>query len=105
MGNILNNYTKVLILRSFELESKEGITESELEQLLANRVDYLLANQLEFFFATMYRLDVNEKRIRQALAANEGEAPLKIAQLIIQRQKEKQASREKYRSDFYDDSF
>ncbi len=107
MEKKLNNYTKDLIINSFELDSVDGISERELEQMLANRVAFLLANQLEFFFATMYRMDVSEPKIHKALSAQDEKPSLKIAQLIIQRQKEKQASRMKYRSesDFFDDSF
>ena len=107
MKDRLNSYTKDLIVNSFEIESAEGISEAELEQMLAERVEYLLAHQLEYFFATMYRMDVNESKIHEALDAQDEKPSLKIARLIIQRQKEKQASREKYRSDmdFFDDSF
>ncbi len=107
MEKKLNNYTKDLIVNSLELDSADGISERELEKMLANRVAFLLANQLEFFFATMYRMDVSEPKIQEALSAQDEKPSLKIAQLIIQRQKEKQASRRKYRSesDFFDDSF
>ena len=105
--NSLNTYTKDLIVNSFELEAADGILEAQLELILAERVEYLLANQLEFFFAAMYRMDVEESKIHQALGDRNIKPSLKIARLIIQRQKEKQASREKYRSDsnFFDDSF
>ncbi len=107
MKNNLDNYTKDLIINSFEMELSEGISESELETMLAERVEFLLANQLEFFFATMYRMDVSEPKIQEALDAQDEKPSLIIARLIIQRQKEKQASRMKYRSesDFFDDSF
>jgi len=107
MENNLNDYTKGLIINSFEIDSNDGITEPELENMLAERVEYLLANQLEYFFATMYRMDVKESQIHQALASHDAQPSLSVARLIIQRQKEKQATREKYRSDmdFFDDSF
>ena len=107
MEKDLNNYTKDLIINSFEMETTDTISSDDLEQMLAERVEFLLAHQLEFFFATMYRMDVNEQKIQEALTG-QGEKPsLKIARLIIQRQLEKQASREKYRTDFdlFDDSF
>lgn len=106
MSDVLKPYTKGLIINSFELDKPDSLSEKELETLLAERVEYLLAHRLEFFFATMYRMDVNESQIHQALDANDQPA-LAIARFIIQRQKEKQATREKYRSDtdFFDDSF
>ncbi|HHB79955.1 MAG TPA: hypothetical protein ENK85_12045 [Saprospiraceae bacterium] len=106
MKKPLKPYTKELIINSFDLESPTTLSESELEKILAERVEYLLANRLEFFFAAMYRMDIQEAKIHQVLNSNQARPALAIARLIIQRQKEKQASREKYRSetDFFDDS-
>ncbi len=95
MKKSLNPYTKVLISNSFELDKPE-VSQEELEILLADRVEYLLANRLEFFFAKMYALDIDETKVHEALSTNENPS-LAVAKLIIQRQLEKQITREKYR--------
>ena len=94
----LKNHTKSLIINSFEIDTLDTITEKELEEMLAARVEDLLAHRLEFFFAAMYRMDVKEDTIHHLLA-NDPKPAQAIARLIIQRQKEKQASRDKYRSE------
>ncbi len=95
MKQPLNPYTKDLIINSFELETQQPRKE-ELEILLADRVEYLLTHRLEFFFTKMYTLDIDEAKIRDALSLSQN-PPLTVAKLIIQRQLEKQITREKYR--------
>lgn len=81
--------------------------EEELERLLdfmASRIESLMATQFEALMSMMYRLDISESKLRQALAASNPENPAKsLARLIIQRQKQRVATRDKYKQTSLDD--
>gem|GEM_PF-5065935 len=46
----------------------------------------------------LYRVDVFEKKVRMALQAAEGDAGTVLARLLLEREREKAASRAKYRT-------
>lgn len=89
---------QALLRRDFELEElPEGTSEQELLDALADRIAGLLEYRLEYFFSLMYRLDVSEEKVREALQPG-GEEPANVAlaRLVIQRQKERLQTRRKY---------
>ncbi len=66
----------------------------ELKQALADRIGYLINHDFEKLVFYLYRIDVNETKIRQLLSQNNGEnAASLIAELIIERQLQKAKSR------------
>ena len=99
MEKTLIQQTSQLIARDFELEiNDETLTESELFERVANEVAYLLEHRLEFLFNQLYRLDVKEQYIREALAPDaEKPANILIAQRIIDRQKQRIFTKQKYK--------
>ncbi len=71
-----------------------------LETVLAKKVNALIEGNFDQLLQLLYRIDINEQRLRRLLLENEGEdAGLIIARLIVQRQWEKIESRRKYRRD------
>lgn len=87
--------------RSYELvpcyESIESI--DELRHALAERITHLLATQPEKLMNILYRFDVNEKKIHEVFTTVfPFDIPLKVADLIIERQYQKLLTRRLYSS-------
>ncbi len=88
----------------FALIVKPGCSWQELEGLLSRRINDLIHHDFGRLVAILYRVDVNEKKLRYFLEQNAGEdAGALIARLILQRQQEKIRSREAYRKEKTDD--
>lgn len=70
----------------------------ELLNWLTEQVVYLMLNDMEKLLGILYRIDVNEKKVKQSFAQTEPQkiAPL-IAELILQRELQKAESRLKYK--------
>lgn len=67
------------------------------ERLIA-LINELIANDFERLIGLLYRLDISEKKLKQALAENSGtDAALIIADAVIQRQAEKIKTRAAFR--------
>ncbi len=90
------------ITDTFELdEGKTGLaTCSDQEVMdrllfvLTHQVKYLIDNNIERLKWILYRIDVPERDLLQALGSTEGEAPERIvARMIIERQIEKAYTR------------
>lgn len=97
--------TSQLIARDLGLEiGDKPITEQELFDLVANEVAYMLENRLETLFSLLYRLDVSEKKTRDALSpAAEEPANICIARHIIDRQKQRIFTKQHYKQSKSDD--
>ena|SRR5688500_12389073 len=66
-------------------------------QILADRINELVNTDFQKLVSILYRMDVNEIRLRQLLKDNPGaDAGIIIADLMIERQAEKIRSREQY---------
>ncbi len=77
-----------------------GTAKSRQEQWeeLVNGINDLLVHQFDKLVGILYRLDVNETKLRRAIEEAKGtDAAKLIAELIIERQVEKIHSRKKYR--------
>lgn len=77
-------------LKPFDLhpESSGNATEADLHALLTQRIAWLLEHQTELLFSLLYRMDVDEKLVRQAMAPG-ATSPVAeaLATLVIERQK------------------
>lgn len=81
----------------FELPDAEmRFSESELLEWLAQRVAYLLEERRDWMLSKLYRLDVREKDIKAVLDEDREDTALALAALILERQKQKAASRKAY---------
>lgn len=77
---------------------EDELHESELLNAIARRVQELLDTDKGLLLSYMYRLDIEERKIADALE-NQGDEPiaLVLAKLIFQRQKDRLATKKKYR--------
>jgi len=66
----------------------------DAENFLAAKINELIKNNFNHLVQLLYRIDVNEARLKQVLKDNPNEDAGKIiAQLIIERQQQKAASK------------
>lgn len=69
-------------------------------QTLYDRINDLINNDFQKLVAILYRMDVNETRLKQLLNENPGtNAGIIIAELMIERQAQKIKSRQTYKPD------
>jgi uncharacterized protein YwgA len=86
------------INQSLEISLPETITLEELKEKLAVQINHLINHDFEKLVFYLYRIDVNESKMKQLLDQTEGEnAAALIADLIIERQLQKIESRKKLR--------
>lgn len=79
-----------LINKEWSLTLLDTISENELASLLATRINELIRHDMSHLISILYRIDVDEKKIREMLAKNKDtDAGLIIAHLVIERQKQK----------------
>jgi hypothetical protein len=87
----------VELARQLEINEKNETNELRRE-LLITRVNELLQNEFNKLIAILYRLDINEERLRLLLQQNPNDdAATIITDLIIERQLQKMKSREQFR--------
>jgi hypothetical protein len=84
------------IQKYMEMESTP--TYENVLEVLTSSVMYLLLNDMEKLLNILYRIDVNEPKVKAAFAQNNPKliAPT-IAQLILDRELQKAESRRKYK--------
>ena len=93
-----------LLNKELSLELSDKLSISELEQQLTNHINHLINTDFEKLVYYLYRIDVNETKMKQLLQQQGGEnAAQLIARLIIDRQLQKIKSRAEHRSDTIDD--
>ncbi|HTE10069.1 MAG TPA: hypothetical protein VK645_03850 [Chitinophagaceae bacterium] len=69
----------------------------EMRQKLQARVNQIIETDFQKLVNILYRIDVNERKLKYLLQENVGEdAPVIIADLIIERQMEKIKSRKQF---------
>jgi hypothetical protein len=74
------------------------IAEEELRRQLSIQINYLIVHDFQKLVAVLYRVDVNEEKLKQFLKENSGQdAGFIIADLIIERQLQKIKSRREFR--------
>lgn len=90
---------KELIVKDFELvEPERELTEEEFFDFLADHIAYLIEHKLEYLMSLMYRLDINEGKVHFALSPLAPEpANMGIARLVLERQKQRVATKQYYR--------
>ncbi len=92
---------------SLEISLPETISGEELRERLARHINHLINTDFEKLIYYLYRIDVNENKMRMLLEKKEGEnAAGLIADLIIERQAEKIKSRQQFdrRDNAFDDN-
>lgn len=76
------------------------LSESDLYTAIRDRVEHLLEKNPELLMSYLYRLDVLEVKINAVLSPIAIVPPIEgLARLILERQKERIATKQKYKSD------
>jgi hypothetical protein len=93
-----------VLRQQFEITVSENISFSELETKLAFAVNELLKTNFEKLLFVLYRVDVNEQKLKQTLANHKDtDAGLVIARLLIERQVQKITSRQAFNRPLHND--
>ncbi len=95
-------HTKDLIVRDFELEKheEETLTEEDLFRLLADQISYMIEYRMEYLLSLMYRLDIDERKVNDALAPFAPEpANIGLARLVLDRQKRRAYTKAHYKQE------
>ena len=96
--NDRNTDTKSIIAQQFDLAEDTFLDEETMIQALAHKIAHMLEYEIDLLFSTLYRLDILEHKINGVLNNPDVPNDIGLAQLVIQRQKEKIATRKKYGS-------
>lgn len=84
---------------SLDMDLNESLSLAELSQAVADYINPLIAGNFNKLISILYRLDINEIKLRQVLSDNPGkDAGIIIAGLIIERQLQKIKSRHSFRA-------
>ncbi|MEM6726690.1 MAG: hypothetical protein AAF598_21810 [Bacteroidota bacterium] len=99
MSNLAND-TAALIIADFGLETQQTeFSDDALLDYTADVIAYMLEKRLEQLFNTLYRLDVDEDKIKWALDPSKHEEPVNIAvaKIVIERQHQRLRTKAEYR--------
>jgi hypothetical protein len=88
---------KSALENDFALQLHDAATLDDVRYLLARAVNDMIVHDFERLLGLLYRVDIDERKLKQVTAENPGkDAGLLIAQLIIERQQEKMEARKKH---------
>lgn len=94
-GDELVKSGALMIAKHFGDETFEEMANLEdLKRILSEKIVYLMLNEMEKLLSILYRIDISEKKVKEAFAGNNPAviAPT-LAGLIIERELEKARSR------------
>ena len=87
------------INHSWQLKLESSLTEMDLIQALALHINECIVHDFPKLINMLYMLDVNEQKIKHTLLENKGtDAAIMLAHLVVERQKQKQKTRELFKS-------
>ena len=99
----LVTYTAGLVQKDFyfeeiinELPLDEELAIKELKRILALRIAHMLDSDFEMLMQILYRIDLNEQQVKEAIALAESPSE-RLAELVLQREFQKAETRIKYR--------
>lgn len=83
---------------SLEIALPEQLSLQELREKLTVHINHLINHDFEKLVFYLYRIDINEKKMKQLLDQRNGEQAAElIADLVIERQIQKNKSRREFR--------
>lgn len=99
MSDSFDSKTQELITKNFELEvPDEPISDERLFDILADQIAYMIEFRMEYLLSLLYRNDVLEHKINEALSpANEDPPNIALAKLVMERQKQRVATKKAYK--------
>ena len=86
------------VLEQLLPENESILDEPAVLDLFTKRVEELIESDLDLLLSSLYRLDVEEYKIQRALRSSDIPPARGIAQLIIDRQKERLRTKKQYAS-------
>jgi hypothetical protein len=86
------------VLEQLLPENESILDEPAVLDLFTKRVEELIESDLDLLLSSLYRLDVEEYKIQRALRSTDVPPARGIAQLIIDRQKERLRTKKQYAS-------
>lgn len=92
----LSTSLKKALADDFDISADQLVSKKQILAALAFRISRLIEGNPDQLFSLLYRLDVSEKKIKEALQAGD-EIPLRLANLVYDRQLEKAAWREHFK--------
>lgn len=88
-----------IILRGLEPDVAGTQDESAMLDLIAARVSQLIVDEPDLLFSYMYRLDIDQDKIEEALIPGSEPVEMQLARLILTRQKQRIATKARYKVD------
>jgi hypothetical protein len=89
-----------ILRQSLEIDLPENISFDLLKERLSSHINLLIQSDFQKLVSILYRVDVNESKLKHLLKENTGfDAANIITELIIERQLQKIRSRNEYRND------
>lgn len=89
-----------LIYNDLNLESGSTLTDDQLLAIISDRVAWFLENDKDLLLSYLYRLDIEEEKIDNALSPKDIDpANIAIGKLIFNRQKQRLETKQKYKVD------
>ena len=89
-----------ILRQSLEIDLPENISFDLLKERLSSHINFLIQSDFQKLVSILYRVDVNESKLKHLLQENQGfDAANIITDLFIERQLQKIRSRQEYRND------
>jgi len=89
-----------LLRQSLEIDLPENISFELLKERLSSHINFLIQSDFQKLVSILYRVDVNESKLKHLLKENQGfDAVNIITDLIIERELQKIRSRQEHRND------
>ena len=96
MESLDENELRLQLAQTWGISIPESST-TEFEAQLAVRINQLVNDDFNKLISILYRLDIDEQALRKLLQNNANDAGTIIADMVIQRQLEKNKSRREFR--------
>jgi len=94
---MVNSEIIQLINNELAIELPEKISPEDLKEELSICINNMISSDFQILVSLLYRVDINENKLKHLLKENPGEDAGKIiAELIIERQKQKIKSRQEF---------
>jgi hypothetical protein len=88
-----------ILKKELSIDLAEKISLHEIKEKLTKHISYLITNNFQELINLLYRIDVNENKLRDLLKENsDADAANVIADLIIERQLQKIETRNKFKT-------
>ena len=95
----MDDFNSLMIINEDDFNIDNEVSFEQAVENISNTVDKMLNENPELLFSYLYRLDVDESKIKKALSPLSIEAPHRgLARLILKRQQQRIKTRLEYSS-------